>query len=120
MAQYLAVMQNQKITLDVTFSCAHENAVVLKEYGTGQELFNGNSHMNGNRHWESPKNTSPNPKIYELRAYHKNTPPDGGQPWYESPERIVYANAITKVVGYEDLNDGDYNDAVATVGWKRA
>lgn len=96
MSQYLAVFQNQKISIDVSFSCAHENAVVIRDHASGQELFNANSHMNNNRHWESAVHSGNAPRIYELRGFHKNTPPDGGQPWYESPERIIFANTVTK------------------------
>jgi len=119
MPQYLSVFANQKIALDITFECANENMVILRDHASGAELFNGNSHMNHNRHWESPVHSGGGPKIYELRSFHKNTPPNGGEPWFESPERVIFANEVAKVVGYEDKNDGDYNDAVATVTWKR-
>jgi hypothetical protein len=119
MSQYLPVPKGTRISIETSFHCANENLIVVKDYSNGVEVLNSNSHMNSNRHWESPVNVNDTPTIYELRGYHKNTPPDGGEPWYESVERVIFANPVTKVVGYEDAGDNDFNDAVATVTWRR-
>jgi hypothetical protein len=115
--QYLSVFRGQKLVINISFSCAHENHVSVRDFVSGGEIFNANSHMNNNRHWESPVNTSPEPKLYSLLSFHKNTPPDGREPWYPSAERVVFAGPASRIIGYEDSTDGDFNDAVASVLW---
>jgi len=115
--QYLTVQRGQRITVSVSFSCAHENMVSVRDFATNGELFNANSHMNANRHWQSPVNTSNGPVAYKILSQHKNTPPNGNEPWNDSAEQVIFAGPVSKIIGYEDSNDADYNDATATIVW---
>ncbi|HNP78266.1 MAG TPA: hypothetical protein PKM91_13585 [Cyclobacteriaceae bacterium] len=115
--QYLTVQKGQRISVSVSFSCAHENFVSVCDFASGAQLFNANSHMNNNRSWQSPVNTGNVPVAYKIFSQHKNTPPNGNEPWHDSAEQIIFANAVSKIIGYEDSNDADYNDATATVLW---
>lgn len=118
--QYPTVFPGQKLVIKTSFSCAHENHISVRDFVSGTELFNSNSHFGNNRQWESPVNKSDQPTIYTIASSHKNTPPNGREPWYPSAERIVFAGPDSKIIGYEDGNDGDFNDAVATMVWLKA
>ncbi len=120
MAQILPVQPGMDLVVGVTFACAHENEIVIENHATGEHVFSTNSHDKTQpRTWRCPINSGPGVHLYMLRAQHKNGPPDPKLPWVPSAESILYANNAVKIVGYEDANDGDYNDAVATVQWSQ-
>ncbi len=115
MARILTVLPNQKFVVNVTFSAAHENAVVVSEHSTGGQVFNANNMFGQSQSWSSPVNNSASAKLYVIRGLHKNGYNDGSLPWLDSDERVLFANQNSVILGYEDANDGDYNDACATV-----
>lgn len=104
----------QELEFRITFNCANENAVKLIDVASGNVLFDANSHFGGLRSYICGTNTGNHPIVLELEGIHKNTPPDGRQPWHPSNAR-TNASGDYLAVGYEDAGDNDFNDALVTV-----
>jgi len=117
MAQLLPVLPGHKILVNVSFSASFENEIIVEDQASGTRLYNAINFGAQPRHWESPVNQGPGTHLYLIRSQHKNGPPSGSLPWIPSGERILFANATNRIIGYEDATDGDFNDASANVVW---
>lgn len=119
MPKYLTLQPNQKIAVAVTFNCSHENAIIVEAHSSGKAVFQANSHSNNPLSGEIGPNAQKIPVVYRIRGVHKNSAPNARKPWHDSLEKVIFANASSMVIGFEDGNDGDFNDAVATIIWHR-
>jgi hypothetical protein len=63
--------------------------------------------------WNTPTNNTRSTVTYLITGWHKNTPPNGNQPWHQSAQKIVIQTPDMKVIGFEDGADADYNDIMA-------
>jgi hypothetical protein len=117
MAMQFAIPQGMGLRITVTFSAQNENAVQIINQANGELIHGFNNYFGGAGTWESGINNSGAPQLIILKGIHKNTPPDGHEPWHPSPEKVLYSDVHhwNTIVGYEDGSDRDFNDARATL-----
>lgn len=117
MALTVPIPPGARLRITVTFSAANENAVAITNQADGEVIKGFNNYFGGGGVWDSGLNRSSAPTLLLLSGSHKNTPPDGSEPWHPSPERILYTDALhmTTIIGYEDATDMDFNDARAVL-----
>ncbi|AMV20775.1 hypothetical protein [Planctomyces sp. SH-PL14] len=56
--------------------------------------------------------------VYIVTGWHKNGPPSGRRPWFQSPKRVFVRNESDLVVGFEDAGQDDYDDALVTISFR--
>ena len=122
MGQVLRLSPGSKMVVSVVFNAVNENEVVIEDFPAGQSVFSATNHgPDGHpKTWESPVNEGGEAKLYRIVARHKTARPgaDGHLPWLTSRDRVLFADGVTQVIGYEDGADDDYNDVTATVMWR--
>jgi hypothetical protein len=116
MPTQIEIPTGHEALIQVSFSAISENAVDIIEHATGGVLRNFNSWYGGGGNWSSGVNTSPHIRLIVIDGKHKKRS-TGRDPWIQSAERVLYEDRRRKrtVIGYEDGDDGDYNDATANV-----
>src|SRR5262249_45891911 len=109
------VRPGEQVKITVSFEAANENCVQIYEHGTGRLLQVWNNYDGGGGSWLSPKNTGDAVHVLLVVGRHKDSPPNGKKPWRLSYFKILDQTDTAVVVGWEDADDQDYNDAVAVI-----
>ena len=60
-------------------------------------------------------NTSQEIQTVLVAEFHKNTAPNGREPWHLSSYLAIINEPKYARIGWEDWNDNDYNDAMADI-----
>jgi len=106
--------------VSVTFEAANENAVGIFEQSSSALIKGFNNYFGGGGVWDSGPNLGGAVRLIRIQGSHKNTPPNGNEPWHPSAERMLYTSPMNRVIGYEDSTDMDFNDAQANISWQHA
>ncbi len=130
-AGFFSVQPGQEITIATNFSASYENAIEFWDNGPPHQAIAGWDNYPSSGHSPDPIQGSPNfagsspswtnvsgsVAYGDLFGFHKNTPPNGGQPWYNSDVMILGIGANYVQFGWRDreVNPPPYGNAVATV-----
>jgi hypothetical protein len=106
------VPHGKEVHMEFSFNAYWENAVCVYELPALTKVAERGNYGRSSQRWTTPKNTQASFAKYLVTGWHKNSPPDGGQPWHQSPGRVQVEQSTLRVIGFEDSSDGDYNDAV--------
>ncbi|MBX3159197.1 MAG: hypothetical protein KF773_24725 [Deltaproteobacteria bacterium] len=114
----VAIRPSEQVKITVTFAASHENCLQIYDQGNGALLHVWNN--NEDKHpvpWESNRNSGQVPQILLLVGRHKASGPDPSLWWLLSKFKTLDGDPSNKTttVGFEDLNDNDYNDIRVTV-----
>jgi len=111
----LVVPPGHAAVISTVFHAYHENAIIVYDEATlGKVWESGNYWRGGAASVRLPVNTGNSPKVYLIAGWHKDSPPDGSNPWLYSQVRITTSAGGSLTAAFEDGTDYDYNDAVAT------
>jgi hypothetical protein len=115
----ISVAPNETVHIVASFDALNENCVQVYDYfNGGRPVAVWTNYEEGPRTW-SFKNTDSRTVTFLLVGRHKNTPPNGREPWHVSPYRVVEERPNFVRIGYEDGTDNDFNDAEVAVTWVR-
>lgn len=123
----IPVRPGEQVRIVVAFSANNENCVQVYDQANGTLLAAWSNAEGPGGEWVSPRNMGGSTVILLLVSRHKDTPPDGDEPWHLS-RRLVLDNGQaqaqgTITVGFNDdggdARDADFNDARVTVIWLR-
>jgi len=53
--------------------------------------------------WQSDPNLAPFPETYVISGWNKESPPDGGKPWRQTPITTLSQDQFTTVIFFHDL-----------------
>lgn len=112
----LVVPPQQRAIIDFSSQAAWENAVCIYQLGQADnKIAERGNYSRTLARWDSGVNTGLGNITFLISGWHKNSPPAGNKPWYQSPGKVVLQTALDVVFGFEDGADGDYNDIVAFI-----
>ena len=105
------VQPGQQIIIKFFFRTPWEHQVeIVDPFGAIVAKRNNFSDPNQDFVWT---NTTGVPQAVVVHEFHKKSPPDGEQPWYVSPERVLRDVPGVAVIGFEDgSGDFDFQEAV--------
>jgi hypothetical protein len=110
---YFTVPPGSRAVISVTGDALWEQAVVVSTNRNARVAELGNYQRA--RVWDSGENTTGRSITYTLAGFHKESPPDGGMPWFSSLGLITRRSARVMSIGFEDSTDDDYNDLIVNV-----
>lgn len=108
----VCVEPGEALALRVSFASLAENAVLVAD-GAGRRIAGFNSHHAqgagaewtlGAGEWHAPPQAVA--ACFQIDGQHKAGPPDAARPWIASACRVARTR-----IGFEDGDDGDYDDA---------
>lgn len=114
----LDLQPGETLTNTTSFECGNENRVDVYLHRTGQLLICSKSHPGYGAPTAgtySYTNTSQEIQTVLVVGYHKNTSPNGGEPWHLSRCFTFINEPKYARLGWEDGDDNDYNDAMADI-----
>ena len=114
----LDLKPGETLTITTYFECARENRIDVYLHRTRQLLICSKSHPGFGAPTAgtySYTNTSQEIQTVLVAGFHKNTGPDGGQPWHLSSYATFINEPKYARIGWEDWDDNDYNDAMADI-----
>lgn len=102
------------VKIQVSFNAAFENAIILTDNSTGRVAMTFNNFYGrgaGNEWWAGAGTWVSRPgRCYSVRAQHKAGTANPNLPWL--PSAVMRTG---NKIGFEDGEDGDYNDAVVRI-----
>jgi hypothetical protein len=115
--QTISIIVPPKHQAHMLFStdAAWENAICIYLGDTQEKVSERGNYGRKLNDWSTPINNTSHPIRYVISGWHKNTPPNGGQPWHQSPAKVALHTPDAKAIGFEDGADADFNDIVALV-----
>jgi hypothetical protein len=112
----IGVPARHKLTVTVRTNAFNENACFIYD-DTGRTVL-----KRGNYLWQLNPNTfvfennSSVDRHFRVAAWHKNSQPRGGEPWYSSSMKVFQSDRTQGMFGFEDLilaaNQTKYNDQI--------
>jgi len=97
------------------FDANYENLIFVYDYN-GTLIRKANNYFGDSSPLMVPQNISGQTIFYRFEAQHKNTPPNGDEPWWNSWGMLLSDSANTTVVGWKDrIQNVTYRNAVAVV-----
>ncbi len=117
--QLVSVRPGEQVRILAGFSAVSENCIQIYNQGNNAMVAVWNNYDGGRGEWVSPRNTSSGTVVYLVVSRHKDGGPDAGKPWILSGFRVLDGGQDkgTMKIGFEDSNDGDFNDAMVTMTW---
>jgi hypothetical protein len=121
----LVVPSGQFAVVYVSFDCHYHNRVrILNDQREVDQEYMSALVPGGRRQkWESGPNTTDADKVYYIHVEHKNSADFDDNDWYENDEREGRKQGSPPeprsyiTYGYEDGEDGDFNDVIVTIHW---
>lgn len=108
----------EQVLLTASFECAWENCIQVYQLSSGTMLKWWNSHDGGGGQWLTPKNTTDATITLVVAFRHKNSPPNGCEPWRLSAIRVLDKAEGFETVGSEDGGgDSDWQDGLLNLTW---
>ncbi|PEP75436.1 hypothetical protein CN581_26900 [Bacillus toyonensis] len=100
------------VHFDFSAEAAWEQAVGI--FDKGGNMIADKGTYTPRRDLESWEMTFERDEILGIVGWHKEGGPSASKPWIQSLMRIITHSDGSITYGFEDSNDGDYNDIVAT------
>src|SRR4051794_15117218 len=113
MGQVLQVLPRGRMTVCVAFPGGPsssgggaaddgEREVIVEDIPTGQHLFRASSRGPESRVWQTQNDTD-QPKVFRILARHRSgEAADEEAAWVFNSDRLLFANPVTRVIGYDD------------------
>ncbi len=96
-----------------SFNAQNENAIIIYRAGTLEKLAERGNYRRGSSPFTF-RNARSRPLNLIISGWHKNTPPNGSEPWHQSPMQSRGLNAAgLRIAEFEDSGDNDFNDSAA-------
>lgn len=112
----LKVPKYAEVELKFSSSAAWENAICIYDVNYSKIVEKGTQHPSRNMNdYTIPRATEE--RIFFITGWHKNSPADGGNPWFQSSCRYSPNNS-KGVIGFEDAGDSDYDDIIVEYSFK--
>jgi len=112
----IGVPPGQKLTIFVRTNAFNENACFVYDDMGKTVLKRGNYLWQLNPNTFTFENRSSVDRHFRVAAWHKNTQPRGGEPWYHSWMKVFKSDRNYGMFGFEDLilagNQTQYNDQI--------
>lgn len=102
-----------RAAITFSFNANNENAIIIYRSGNLEKLAERGNYRRGAGPY-TIRNNGRRPITLLISGWHKNTPPNGSEPWHQSPMRSRLINAAgLRVAEFEDGGDNDFNDSAA-------
>jgi hypothetical protein len=112
----IAVPTGRRLNVGFNVSGFNENDVMVYLEDTLFCVVERGNYNRSQAFWQSDPNLARAPEVYLISGWNKESPPDGGKPWRQSPATTIPVNGFTTVIDFHDLGPGSLGATVtATV-----
>lgn len=108
----IPVPTGKRLNMEFKINGYHENGVIVYlQEGLQHEAERGN-YYRSQEFWQSDLNLDSSPETYVVSGWNKESPPDAGGSWRQSPITVTYPDQFTACIFFHDLGPGSLGATV--------
>lgn len=109
----IQVPTGKRLNVGFNVSGYNENDIIVYLEDTLFPVVERGNYGRSQAFWQSDPNLAPFPETYVISGWNKESPPDGGKPWRQTPITANSPDPFTTFIFFHDLGPGSLGATVS-------